>query len=216
MNLTQFPVFTIGHSNHPPETFINLLVRHGVDEVADVRSAPYSRYTPHYNYEPLQRVLDDVGIAYTYLGGELGGRPADRSCYDADGRVQYERVAETDLFDDGLRRIIRAADERRVALLCTEKEPLECHRTLLVARALADRSVAVAHILADGNLENYDDALNRLLEIHKLPPHGDMFRSRADVIAEALTRQAQKFAYVAGQPPSAGSDSWGDDWEDDP
>ncbi len=216
MSLTQCSIFTIGHSNHPPETFINLLVRHGVDEVADVRSAPYSRYTPHFNHEPLQQVLDDIGIAYAYLGGELGGRPADRSCYDADGRVQYERVAETDLFDDGLRRIIRAADERRVALLCTEKEPLECHRTLLVARALADRGVTVAHILADGNLENYDDALNRLLEIHKLPPHGDMFRSRADVIAEALARQAQKFAYVAEPPPSAGNDSWGGDWEDAP
>ena len=216
MSLTQHPILTVGHSNHPPETFINLLLRHGVDEVADVRSAPYSRYTPHFNHEPLQSALGDIGIAYAYLGGELGGRPADRSCYNADGRVQYERVAETDLFDDGLRRIIWAADERRVALLCTEKEPLECHRTLLVARALADRGVTVAHILADGNLEDHDDALNRLVEIHKLPLYGDMFRSRADIIAEALTRQAQKFAYIAEPPPSAGNGSWGDDWEDVP
>ena len=191
-------------------------MRHGVDEVADVRSSPYSRYTPHFNHEPLQNALDDIGIAYAYLGGKLDGRPADRSCYDADGRVQYERVAKTDLFDDGIRRIIRAADERLIALLCTEKEPLECHRTLLVARALADRDVAVAHILADASLENYDEALNRLLEIHKLPPHGDMFRSRADVIAEALTRQAQKFAYVTEPPPSAGNYSRCDDWEDAP
>ena len=209
MSLTQHPILTVGHSNHPPETFISLLVRHGIDEVVDVRSAPYSRYTPHFNHDPLQSALDTIGIAYTYLGGELGGRPADRSCYDADGRVQYDRVAETDLFDDGIRRIIRTADERRVALLCTEKEPLECHRTLLVARALADRAVAVAHILADGSLENHDAAMGRLIDIHKLPPHGDMFRSRADVIAEALDRQARKFAYVGEKIPVAG-----EDWED--
>ena len=211
MSLTQHPILTVGHSNHPPETFINLLVRHSVDEVADVRSAPYSRYTPHFNHEPLQRALDDIGIAYTYLGGELGGRPADRSCYDADGRVRYDRVACTDDFDDALRRIIRAADERCVALLCTEKEPLECHRTLLVARALAERSVAVAHILADGSLEDHDAAMSRLIDIHKLPPHGDMFRTRADVIDEALSRQARKFAYVAESPPAAR-----DTWEDAP
>ena len=210
MSLTQHPVLTVGHSNHPPETFINLLVRHGVDEVVDVRSAPYSRYTPHFNHEPLQRSLDDIGIAYTYLGGELGGRPADRSCYDADGRVLYERVAETDLFDDGLRRVIRAADERHVALLCTEKDPLECHRTLLVARTLVERGVAVEHILADGSLEDYDAAMSRLIEVHKLPPNGDMFRSRDDIIAEALARQAQKFAYVAELPPPSSMDDWED------
>ena len=210
MSLTQFSVFTVGHSNHPPETFVNLLVRHGVDEVVDVRSAPYSRYTPHFNHEPLQRTLDDIGIAYTYLGGELGGRPADPSCYDAEGRVQYDRVAETGLFDDGIRRIIRAADERRVALLCTEKEPLECHRALLVSRALAERGIAISHILADGRLEPHDDAMLRLVNVHKLPPNGDMFRTRADVITEALARQAQKFAYVTEPPPNGPTDDWED------
>ena len=206
-----YPVFTVGHSNHQPEAFINLLVRHGIDEVADVRSAPYSRYTPHFNYEPLQQALDDIGIAYTYLGGELGGRPADRSCYDADGRVRYDRVADTDQFDDGIRSVVRAAAELRVALLCTEKEPLECHRTLLVARTLTERGVAVSHILADGGLESHDDAMLRLVQAHKLPPDGDMFRTRDDVIAEALERQARRFAYVGDKPPAAR-----DEWEDAP
>lgn len=207
LSQTQYPVFTIGHSNHPPETFINLLVRHGVDEIIDVRSAPYSRYTPHFNHDALQNSLDDIGIAYAYLGGELGGRPADRSCYDPDGRVRYDRVADTEQFDDGIRSVIRAADERHVALLCTEKEPLECHRTLLVARALAERGVAVQHILADGALESHGEAMTRLVEAHKLPPEGDMFRTREDVILEALERQARKFAYV-GEKPAAGRDEW--------
>lgn len=208
MSLTQYPVFTIGHSNHAPDAFVKLLVRHAVDAVADVRSAPYSRYTPDFNHDALAGLLDDIGIGYMFLGGELGGRPTDRSCYDADGRVLYDRVAETDGFDDGIRRIIRNADDRRIALMCSEKEPLECHRTLLVARSLAQRGVALAHILADGRLESYDDAMSRLLDIFKLPQQGDMFRARDDVIAEALRRQSQRVAYVGEKPP-AGGDVWG-------
>ncbi len=207
MSLPKYPVLTIGHSNHPLETFINLLLRHGIDEIVDVRSAPYSRYTPQFNHDALQHALDDIGIAYAYLGGELGGRPADRSCYDSDGRVRYDRVAETIQFDDGIRTVIRAADERRVALLCTEKEPLECHRTLLVARAIDERGVAVAHILADGDLESHSDAMARLVGVHKLPPNGDLFRTPDDVVAEALQRQARKFAYV-GEKGSSDPDEW--------
>ena len=188
---------------------MKLLLRHGVDEVVDVRSAPYSQYAFHFNHEPLNGLLDDMGIGYAFLGGELGGRPADRSCYDADGRVQYDRVADTDQFDGGIQRIIRNADEHRIALMCTEKEPLECHRTLLVARTLAERGVAIEHILADGSLENHATTMGRLLDIFKLPHNGDMFRSKADVISEALTRQAQKVAYVSEKTP-ARSASWED------
>ena len=210
MSPTQYPVFTIGHSSHPPAQFIRLLAQHEVDQVADVRSAPYSRYAPHFNHDALRALLDDAGIAYAYLGGELGGRPADRACYDAAGRVIYDRVAETDAFDDGIRRLIRNADERRIALLCTEKEPLECHRTLLVARHLAQRGVAVAHILADGRLETHAAAISRLLEIHRLPSQGDLFRTPDDVITEAHHRQAQKFAYVDAASTSAVRDEWED------
>ena len=207
MNQPTPMVLTVGHSNHPPEAFINLLLRHGVEEVADVRSAPYSRYAPHFNHDVLRETLDDIGIGYAYLGGELGGRPTDRACYDANGRVRYDLVVETDLFDDGIRRVIRAADERRIALLCTEKEPLECHRTLLVSRVLHERGVSIAHILADGILEDHADAMLRLVEIHKLPPNGDMFRTPTEVIAEALTRQAHKFAY-RGEKLTIAADEW--------
>lgn len=199
MDVIQFPVFTVGHSNHSPEAFIQLLRRHNVEEVADVRSAPYSRYTPHFNHESLNGILEDAGIGYTFIGEELGGRPTDRSCYDADGRVRYERVADTDSFDDGIRRIIRHSEDRRLALMCTEKEPLECHRTLLIAKILTARGVAVAHILADGSLENHEATMDRLMDLLKLPHNGDMFRSRDDVIADALNRQAQKVAYVVAE-----------------
>ena len=204
MAITRRPVLTVGHSNHSPEAFLTLLLRHNVDHVVDVRSTPYSRYAPHFNHESLNGILENVGIGYTFLGETLGGRPADRSCYDADGRVQYERVADTDPFDDGIKRIIRHAEERRLALMCTEKEPLECHRTLLIARTLTERGVAVAHILADGSLENHDTTMDRLMDMLKLPHNGDMFRSRADVMADALANQAQKVAYIGEKPPAYG------------
>lgn len=205
MSVTRYPVFTVGHSNHSPETFIQLLLRHGVAEVVDVRSTPYSRYISHFNSESLNRILDEMGIEYAFLGRELGGRPSDRSCYDAKGRVRYDRVANTALFDDGLKRVMRGANERRIALMCTEKEPLECHRTLLVARILSERGVAVEHILADGRIENHSVAMDRLLDMFKLPHDGDMFTSRTEVIADALTRQAQKVAYIDGKS-KAGAD----------
>ncbi len=196
MSKTQYPIFTIGHSNHSLERFIKFLRAHGVDEVVDVRSTPYSGYTPHFNRDSLEDALEKVGIDYLFMGGELGGRPVDRSCYDDDGRVMYDRVAKTDAFNDGVKDLIRNADERCIALMCSEKESLECHRTLLVAHNLAQRGVAVQHILANERLESHDEAMNRLLGIFQLPPDGDMFRTRDDVIAEAVALQAKRFAFV--------------------
>ena len=206
MNSTQYQVFTIGHSNHSPEAFLDLLRKHCVDEVVDVRSSPASRHYPQFNHGVLSDTLERAGIGYVFLGGELGGRPADRSCYDEDGRVNYARLAETDLFDDGIGRVVRAADERRVAVMCSEKEPLDCHRALLLAGQLEERGVAVEHILADGSAEKHGDTLNRLIDTFKLPRNGDMFRTRDEVIAEALDRRARRVAFVAEDSPGGG---WG-------
>ena len=191
---------------------MELLAQHGVDEVIDVRSSPSSRYLPHFNHDVLSQILDDVGIAYVFLGGQLGGRPPGPSYYDADGRVLYDRVSDTEFFDDGIGQVVRVADERRVALMCAEKDPLDCHRTLLLAQSLVKRGVAVGHILADGGVEDHIAALNRLVDMLKLPPNGDMFRSKDEVIAEAVARQAKKVGYV-GAKPSARSDYYPDDEE---
>ena len=200
MASTQLPVFTVGHSNHSPDRFMRLLVQHGIEGVVDVRSSPYSRYARQFNKEALEQALSCLPsgpIDYVYLGAELGGRPSDISCYDADGRVSYERLADTDYFDIGLRRIMHGADERRTALMCTEKEPLACHRALLIAKALVERGVEVEHMHADGSLENHHATMDRLINIFKLPHNGDLFRSRDEVIADAVARQSRKMAYVA-------------------
>jgi uncharacterized protein (DUF488 family) len=193
---TQRPsvVYTIGHSTHSLETFVSLLKQHGVTALADVRSLPFSQFAPQFNEDTLARDLQARGIKYVFLGRELGARSDDRSCYEK-GRVQYRRLARTELFKQGLERVMRGGEEHCVALMCAEKEPLDCHRTLLVARALDERGVEVAHILADGRLESHRDAMERLLDLTGLP-HQDLFRSREDLIAEALARQEEKVAYV--------------------
>jgi uncharacterized protein (DUF488 family) len=194
MNVTGHNVFTIGHSTHSAEAFLALLRQHGVEAVADVRSSPFSRFNPQFNREALEPFLKANGIRYVFLGKELGARSEDRSCY-LDGRVQYARLAQTPLFQGGLDRVLQGAAKYRVALMCAEKEPLECHRTLLVAKALAERGQPVAHIHADGHLETHEAAMDRLLGVTGLPKE-DLFRSRQELLAEALARQEQQVAYV--------------------
>jgi len=194
MNESRRAVLTIGHSTHSLETFVKLLKQHAVTVLADVRSAPYSRFNPQFNKDALERSLKMHDIKYVFLGRELGARSDDRSCYE-NGRVQYARLARTDLFRTGIERVVRGASDYNVALMCAEKDPLECHRALLVARALAGLGIVVQHILADGRLESQEDSMERLLNLVGLP-HQDLFRSKDELIGEALDRQEQRIAYV--------------------
>lgn len=196
--MTTATILTIGHSNHSLEEFIALLRQHGVTACADVRSSPYSRRHPAFNREPLQEALKQHGIAYVFLGHELGGRPSDPGCYEQ-GQVRYRRVAQSELFKTGLERVIRGAESHRLALVCAEREPLVCHRTLLVSRALEARGVAVTHIRADGHLETHADAMTRLLGMVGMA-QPDLFRSREKMIEEACARQEQRIAYVEPDP----------------
>ena len=192
-------VLTIGHSNHPLEAFLALLQRHGVALLADVRSAPYSRFNPHFNRKALDAALSARGIAYLFLGRALGGRPEDRSCYE-DGHVRYDRLARTPLYREGIDRVVEEAEHRRIALMCAEKEPLDCHRTILVGRSLAERGIAVTHILADGMLEPHDATMDRLLDSMKLPRE-DLFQTRQAMIEEALALREKRIAH--SDKPSA-------------
>jgi len=187
-------VLTIGHSTHSLETFVALLRRHGVTAVADVRSTPYSRFNPQFNKDALERGLRSNNMRYAALGHQLGGRSNDPSCYRG-GRVQYAQLARTESFRAGLERIIRGSREHRIALMCAEKEPLECHRTILVSRHLVERGVAVDHILADGTLECHEATMGRLMDIVGVPPQ-DLFRTREQLVEEALARQEQRIAYL--------------------
>lgn len=188
-------IHTVGHSNHPIERFLGLLHPHGITAVADVRSTPYSRFNPQFRREKLQAALAEVGIQYVFLGEELGARSQDPACYDPDGRVSYTRLAKTALFLKGIERLKLGMTEHRISLMCAEREPLECHRTILVSRELVRDGVAVTHILGDGSLETHEHAMQRLAASLKLTDT-DLFSSSADRVEQAYDLQAARIAYV--------------------
>lgn len=190
-------VFTIGHSNHSIDAFIALLRRHGVSAVCDVRSHPYSRYATQYSGHALKAALANAGIAYVFLGKELGARSDNPACYKQ-GKVQYDRLAQEPGFAEGIKRIIHGMDRYRITLMCTEKDPIECHRALLVARKLFDTGIQIKHIHADGTIETHEAMESRLLAICKFPEK-DMFKSRGELVAEAYSIQGERVAYEEGQ-----------------
>ncbi|MEQ1903035.1 MAG: DUF488 domain-containing protein [Pirellulaceae bacterium] len=147
-------LYTIGHSNHDQDRFIALLRQHGIEVLADVRSAPWSKYTPHFNRAVLEAALPPEGIRYLFLGDSLGGRPNGNDLYDEAGHVLYNRVALTELFRGGIDRLKKGIQTLRVAIMCSEEDPTVCHRFLLVTRVMADEGIEVRHIRGDGSVES--------------------------------------------------------------
>ena len=186
-------LWTIGHSNHSIEAFLGLLRGAGVTALADVRSAPYSRRLPQFGREALKRALTEAGIAYVFLGDKLGARPADPACY-RDGVADYALIAATAAFAEGIDRLLAGAARHRICLMCAEKEPLDCHRTILVARALRARGAAIRHILADGGIEAAEATDRRLLRSTGQET-GDLFAPAADPVELAYASRGQAIAF---------------------
>jgi uncharacterized protein (DUF488 family) len=193
-------LFTVGHSNQECAKFMDLLSRHQVTAVADVRSQPYSQYTPQFNRETLESALGQRKIKYVFLGKELGARREERECYVA-GQARYDRIKTLPLFLQGLERLRRGVQKERVTLMCSEKDPLTCHRTILVCRALRGE-MEIGHILEDGTVEPQAAAESRLLEMMGLP-EGDLFHDRGELIERAYDKQALAIAYTE-QPAKEG------------
>jgi uncharacterized protein (DUF488 family) len=187
-------IYTVGHSIHPIETFLELLERNGITAVADVRSSPFSRHNPQFNKDTLSAELKKRGIAYVFVGKELGARSDDPSCYEG-GKVRYGRLARTPIFKAGIDRVLSGAEKYRLALMCAEKEPLDCHRTLLVSRALEQQGVSIFHILSDGSTEAQPKTMCRLLDLVGLP-QVDMFRSHEELVEAACEMREEKIAFV--------------------
>ena len=160
-------LLTIGHSNHSIEAFIALLQKHEVTAVADVRSHPYSRYLPHFNQALLKPALLNVGIRYVFLGRELGARPNEPTCY-VDGKAIYAKIASTELFSEGIQRILQGVKKYKIAIMCAEKDPITCHRAILVCQHLCKFNINISHILKNGDLETHQHLEGRLLKLHGL------------------------------------------------
>ncbi|MEW6355285.1 MAG: DUF488 domain-containing protein [Planctomycetota bacterium] len=185
-------LYTIGHSTHSIEEFIGLLRRHEVGAVCDVRSQPYSQHTPQFNREVIENQLARHGIAYIFLGDQLGARSDDPGCY-VQGKLLFDRLAKTDIFQRGIARLREQMAACRAALMCAEKDPLACHRMILICRYLRSDNVEIRHILENGEIEKHRDTEKRLLRLLKIPEE-NLFESLDDLIQRAYDRQGQKMA----------------------
>jgi uncharacterized protein (DUF488 family) len=186
----QTPIWTIGHSNHPIEYFLDLLQAAKIRTVADVRSSPRSRFA-QFNQAALGVALGERGIRYTHLGHALGGRP-DGVRSNRDGWLDYELMARQPTFTEGVDQVLEQAKRKRVALLCSEHEPIRCHRCILIGRLLAGKGVRVRNILRTGEVEPHDKTEDRLLALHHLDDD-DLLESRAKRLNRAYRAQEDIF-----------------------
>lgn len=180
------PIRTIGHSNHPIERFVDLLRAGGVNVLVDVRSTPWSRRFPQFGKDRLAKSLAEAGIAYVHEGAALGGKP------EAGG--SYDDLAQRPDFAEALDRVTARAGSAVLCLMCAEKEPLACHRTVLVSRRLAERGAAIDHLLADGGTRPHAEVEEALLGKASSP---DLFDDRATRLARAYTDRERAMRRVA-------------------
>ncbi|MDO4783363.1 MAG: DUF488 domain-containing protein [Capnocytophaga felis] len=161
--MKKLPLYTIGHGNRKVEEFLAILKNLGIEFLIDVRSQPYSKFNPQFNQNNLAFFLESNGIRYVFMGDSIGGRPKDVTCYDDEGRVDYEVVKTKDFFIQGINRLKMAYDKNvSVVIMCSESKPCECHRSKLIGRALNLENVVVEHIDEKGKLKNQVSVINEL------------------------------------------------------
>lgn len=154
LSTTRDYIFTVGHSNISFEELLQLLVSYDIEAVADVRSQPYSKYSPHFSRNHLEPRIEGAGLTYEFMGHQLGGRPDEREYYDDHGHVRYDTWSEDERFLDGIATLESIARRRRWVILCSEGNPRSCHRHLLIARVLASRgwpTSDIVHIETNGS-----------------------------------------------------------------
>jgi len=155
------PLYSIGHGTRKAEVFLKLLQRYGIKYLADVRSRPYSRFNPHFNKNRLDSFLKEHGITYVFMGDTLGGRPDDASCY-TNGKPDYAIMAQKPFFLEGIARLKEAYNkDLSLAVMCSESKPCECHRSMLIAKALEALHIPVIHIDEKGELKEQGEVVKR-------------------------------------------------------
>jgi len=150
-------IYTIGHSNQSLENFLKLLLANGIQVLVDVRSIPRSKYASQFDSPVLKPAIVKAGLKYLYFGQEIGGKPQNRAFYDTDGYVLYEIIAQSPAFLKTIDRLIEGVSKYRVAIMCSEEDPTECHRRLLIGRVLGNRGVEQLHLRADGRVQTETD-----------------------------------------------------------
>jgi uncharacterized protein (DUF488 family) len=192
------PVYTVGHSNLEFSEFASLLKGAAIEALIDVRSSPQSARFPQFTQSVLEKTLASEGITYIFLGEELGGRPDDPEAYCPDGRVDYPARRKSYAFRAGLERVLKESENRSLALMCAEEDPLDCHRFLMISPELVEVGIAPLHIRRGGNIETQEAAETRLLESNGFGAFAanTLFpEARAEALEKAYALQTRKCAF---------------------
>ncbi|MBM3155990.1 MAG: DUF488 domain-containing protein [Chloroflexi bacterium] len=157
MNHISNTIYTIGHSNHPPEVLVRLLKESAIEVVVDVRGNPASTWVTYATPQGLKQILKAAGIQYLYMGDLLGGRPDDAACYTEAGKADYRTMQQRASFREGLKRLVEVLRKYRVSIMCAEEDPSSCHRHLLVGEGLRGEGTRILHIRGNGQIQTDDD-----------------------------------------------------------
>lgn len=188
-------IYTVGHSNYEADGFVKILHSHSIEVVVDVRSAPYSKYCPQFNKQTIEQVLKSSAIKYLFLGKELGARPKDQNCY-INGKVSFEKLRETELFKRGIARLLDGIKECNTAVMCSEKDPINCHRAVLISRVLANKGVTVKHILNERAILDHAELEEQLLKKFKMEDTlFDNKSSKRANLEQAYQKQEKTISY---------------------
>ncbi len=186
-------LFTIGYASFSIKDFVSTLQQHKINALVDVRSAPYSKYKPEFKKDSLNKLLVDNNISYIFSGKYVGARVEDPTCY-IDGKLNYGLLKKTRNYQTGINRILNGMKDCRIALMCAEKDPANCHRTFLICRTLQSYPIMILHILEDGSLEEHSDTERRLLKLHGLDQE-DIFRSETERFEEVYDRMCEEITF---------------------
>lgn len=157
------PIYTIGHGHRKPDEFLSLLKQFEIMYLIDVRSQPYSKFNPEFNQNEIKLFIEKNSMKYVYMGDSIGGMPKDLSCYTLKGNVDYEILKTKDFFKEGIERLKTAYNQDlRIALMCSESKPTECHRSKLIGRVLLDQKIPVLHIDEKGKVKDQITVINEL------------------------------------------------------
>lgn len=157
-------IFTIGHSTHSIEDFINLLKLHNINYIMDVRSIPYSKYIPHFNRESISSTLTNQNINYKFLGDVFGAKVKDITLYNEDGVLDFDKVRQTPKFITLVDNLILGINQgNKICLMCSEKDPTQCHRSIMISRSFYDKDIQIAHILSNGSIMSQDNLHQNIL-----------------------------------------------------
>jgi len=205
MNMTS-NLYTIGHSTFTVEEVLKKLTDNNIEYLMDVRSYPYSKFASQFNREPFSRFLEEHGVHYFFMGNRFGARPADRTLY-TNGVLDFEKVRETSFYKEGEDSILKGlAHGVTMAFMCTEKDPMDCHRAIMVARGFALQGFPVVHIMADGSLTSQEDLDERLLRKYRdrfvmptLFSYDSYEMSKEDMLKQAYRWRNEEIGYHAGE-----------------